>query len=388
MDVQRAGTLDPGPVVLLTVMSQPVRGLDDSSPLTYATRNATMWMFVIRRLIQMVFTLWIISMVTFIAIQLPPGDFLTRKIQLLEQRGSQVNLESAQRLRRHYGLDKSYAQQYWLWISRFVKGDLGQSFEHERPVSDLMGERLALTVALGLSVLCFTWMTAVPLGVFAAMRKYTWPDHLLTFLGFIGLATPSFLLALVVLVFLVFYTNNASVGGLFSTEFRDAPWSLGKFGDFLRHVWLPVLLVGSAGTATLMRIMRGSLLDVLSQEFVVAARARGLSRRRVVLKHALTVAVNPMISIAGMQLPEIIGGEILVAIVLNLPTTGPLFIQALRQQDMYLAGALLMFMAILLVVGNFLADLALAFTDNTRRRRRLTTLVLKRIHIFFSLSPA
>lgn len=319
--------------------------------------------FIIRRLIQMIFTLWVISMGTFIAIQLPPGDFLTRKIQMLEQRGTQVNLESAQRLRSHYGLDKSYVEQYWLWISRFVQGDLGQSFEHERPVSALVGERLALTVGLGLSVLCFTWMTAVPLGMFAAMRKYTWPDHLLTFLGFIGLATPSFLLALVVLVILVFYTKNASVGGLFSTEFRDVPWSLGKFVDLLRHAWLPVLLVGSSGTGTLMRIMRGSLLDVLSQEFVVAARARGLTRGRVVFRHALKVAINPMISIAGMQLPEIIGGEILVAIVLNLPTTGPLFIQALRQQDMYLAGALLMFMAILLVVGNFLADLALAFTD-------------------------
>jgi len=319
--------------------------------------------FVIRRLIQMMFTLWIISIITFVAIQLPPGDFLTRKIQLLEQRGTQVNLETAQRLRSHYGLDKSYVEQYWLWISRFVQGDLGQSFEHERPVRDLIGERLALTVGLGLAVLAFAWLTAVPLGIFAAMRKYTWPDHILTFMGFIGLATPSFLLALIVLVILVFYTRGATVGGLFSPEYRDAPWGLQKFLDLLRHAWLPVLLVGSSGTATLMRIMRSSLLNVLGQEFVMAARARGFSRRRVVLKHALKVALNPMISIAGMQLPEIIGGEILVAVVLNLPTTGPLFIQALRQQDMYLAGALLMFMAILLVVGNFLADLALALSD-------------------------
>ena len=322
-----------------------------------------MFAFLIRRLAQMIFTLWIISIVTFIAIQLPPGDFLTRKIQLLEQRGTQVNQEAAQRLRSHYGLDKSYPEQYWLWISRFVQGDLGQSFEHERPVRDLIGERLALTIGLGISVLTFSWVTAVPLGVFGAMRKYTWPDHVLTFMGFIGLATPNFLLALIVLVILVFYTSGASVGGLFSPEFRDAPWSLSKFFDLMRHAWLPVLLVGSSGTATLMRIMRSSLLNVLGQEFVIAARARGFTQRRVVLKHALKVAINPLISIAGMQLPEIIGGEILVAVVLNLPTTGPLFIQALRQQDMYLAGALLMFMAILLVVGNFLADLALALTD-------------------------
>ncbi len=322
-----------------------------------------MFTFIVRRLIQVTFTLWIISIVTFVAIQLPPGDFLTRKLQLLEQRGSQVNQDTAQRLRSHYGLDKSYPEQYWLWISRFVQGDLGQSFEHERPVSDLIGERLALTIGLGFSVLAFSWGTAVPLGIFGALRKYTWPDQVLTFIGFIGLATPSFLLALIVMVFLVFYTSGASVGGLFSPEFRDAPWSLPKVIDLLSHAWLPVLLVGASGTATLMRIMRSSLLNVLGQEFVMAARARGFTRRRVVLKHALKVAINPLISIAGMQLPEIIGGEILVAVVLNLPTTGPLFIQALRQQDMYLAGAILMFMAILLVGGNFLADLALAMVD-------------------------
>lgn len=319
--------------------------------------------YFVRRVFFMILTLWIISIVTFIAIQLPPGDFLTRKIGLLEQHGTRVNREMARSLRRHYGLDVSYPEQYWLWITRFVQGDLGYSFDYERPVSELIGERLLLTTILGVSILCFTWLTAAPLGIYSALHKYSLADHGLTLLGFIGLATPSFLLALIVLVTSVFYLDNVTVGGLFSAGYRHAPWSLGKGIDLLKHLWLPVLLVGMSGTASLMRIMRGSLLDVLGQEYILAARARGLTERRVVLKHALKVAINPMISIAGMQLPEIIGGEILVAVVLNLPTTGPLFLEALRKQDMYLAGALMMFMAILLVLGNFFADLALAWSD-------------------------
>lgn len=319
--------------------------------------------FLIRRVVQVAVTLAIISLVVFTVIQLPPGDFLERKIHLLQQQGGQVSQEQAQALRTRYGLDRPFFSQYWLWITRFLQGDLGYSFQHERPVSVLIGERLALTVTLGIAVQAFWWLTAIPLGVMAAVKKYSLLDHVLTFLAFIGLATPSFLLALLALTASVFYFDTSIVGGLFSPEYQYAPWSLGKVVDMLSHAWLPVFIVGAAGTAGLMRIMRGSLIDVLGQMYIQAARARGVSRRRVLFKHALKVAINPLIAIAALLIPDIIAGEILVAVVLNLPTTGPLFLEALRFQDMHLAGALLMFMATMLVVGNLMADVALAWTD-------------------------
>jgi peptide/nickel transport system permease protein len=319
--------------------------------------------YIIRRVFQIILTLWIISIVAFVAIQLPPGDFLERRIHQLEQQGSVVSKETADRLRQYYGLDKSYFEQYWLWISRFVRGDMGTSFLHQRPVSELIGERVRLTVILGASTLLISYVVAVILGMISAVRKYSLTDHFLTTLSFIGVATPNFLLALIFLVITVFLLETSSVTGLFSPEYRDAPWSLAKVSDLASRIWLPILLIGAANVGWLQRIMRGSLLDVLGQEYILAARARGLGRRRIVLKHALRIAINPLISIAGMQIPLIIGGEILVAVVLNLPTTGPLFLEALRYQDMFLAGALLMFMAIMLVIGNFMADLALAWID-------------------------
>lgn len=311
----------------------------------------------------MIFTLWVISVVSFIAIQLPPGDFLERHIDLLEQRGTRVNQEMADRLRRYYGLDRSYPEQYWLWITRFVQGDLGDSFLHDRPVRELIGQRLNLTLILGVSILASSWIMALILGTYSALKKYSVSDHILTTLAFFGLATPNFLLALIALVVAVFYFNTGSVTGLFSREFQDAPWSIAKVVDLAQHIWLPVLIIGASGVAGLMRIMRGSLLEVLGQDYILAARARGLTQASVVVRHALKVAINPMITIAGLQIPEIIAGEILVAVVLNLPTTGPLFLEALRHQDMHLAGALLMIMAIMLVLGNFIADLLLAWSD-------------------------
>tara|TARA_B100000945_G_scaffold290449_1_gene264183 strand:- start:953 stop:1939 length:987 start_codon:yes stop_codon:yes gene_type:complete len=319
--------------------------------------------FLINRLLQMFFILWVISVVSFVAIQLPPGDFLERKIEQLEQRGTDVNKEMAERLRRYYGLDRTYPEQYLLWIFRFVQGDFGRSFLHERPVIELISERLNLTLILGISILISSWLLALLLGTYAALRKYSLSDHILTTLAFFGLATPNFLLALIALVISVYYFNTGSVTGLFSPEFEDTPWSFAKLIDLAKHIWLPILIIGASGVAGLMRIMRGSLLEVLGQEFILAARARGLSQKRVLFKHALKSAINPMITIAGLQIPEIIAGEILVSVVLNLPTTGPLFLEALRHQDMYLAGALLMIMALMLVVGNFIADLMLAWSD-------------------------
>ena len=319
--------------------------------------------FLINRLLQMFFILWVISVVSFVAIQLPPGDFLERKIEQLEQRGTDVNKEMAERLRRYYGLDRTYPEQYLLWIFRFVQGDFGRSFLHERPVIELISERLNLTLILGISILISSWLLALLLGTYTALRKYSLSDHILTTLAFFGLATPNFLLALIALVISVYYFNTGSVTGLFSPEFEDTPWSFAKLIDLAKHIWLPILIIGASGVAGLMRIMRGSLLEVLGQEFILAARARGLSQKRVLFKHALKSAINPMITIAGLQIPEIIAGEILVSVVLNLPTTGPLFLEALRHQDMYLAGALLMIMALMLVVGNFIADLMLAWSD-------------------------
>ena len=319
--------------------------------------------FLINRLLQMFFILWVISVVSFVAIQLPPGDFLERKIEQLEQRGTDVNKEMAERLRRYYGLDRTYPEQYLLWIFRFVQGDFGRSFLHERPVIELISERLNLTLILGISILISSWLLALLLGTYAALRKYSLSDHILTTLAFFGLATPNFLLALIALVISVYYFNTGSVTGLFSPEFEDTPWSFAKLIDLAKHIWLPILIIGASGVAGLMRIMRGSLIEVLGQEFILAARARGLSQKRVLFKHALKSAINPMITIAGLQIPEIIAGEILVSVVLNLPTTGPLFLEALRHQDMYLAGALLMIMALMLVVGNFIADLMLAWSD-------------------------
>ena len=319
--------------------------------------------FLINRLLQMFCTLWVISVVSFVAIQLPPGDFLERKIEQLEQRGTAVNKEMADRLRRYYGLDRTYPEQYLMWIFRFVQGDFGRSFLHERPVTELISNRLSLTLILGISILISSWLLALILGTYAALRKYSLSDHILTTLAFFGLATPNFLLALIALVISVYYFNTGSVTGLFSPEFQDAPWSIAKVFDLAQKIWLPILIIGASGIAGLMRIMRGSLLEVLGQEFILAARARGFSQKRVLFKHALKLAINPMITIAGLQIPEIIAGEILVAVVLNLPTTGPLFLEALRHQDMYLAGALLMLMALMLVVGNFIADIMLAWSD-------------------------
>ena len=319
--------------------------------------------YLIKRVSQMLLTLWVISIVAFIAIQLPPGDFLERRIDLLEQRGTRVNQDMADRLRRYYGLDKSYPEQYWLWITRFVQGDMGRSFLHDRPVTELISDRINLTLILGISILLSSWLLALILGSYSAVRKYTVSDHILTTVAFFGLATPNFLLALIALVIAVFYFNTASVTGLFSPEYQDAPWSVGKALDLASHIWLPILIIGASGVAGLMRIMRGSLLEVLGQPFILAARARGLGKHRVLLRHALKVAINPMITIAGLQIPEIISGEILVAVVLNLPTTGPLFLEALRHQDMHLAGALLMIMAIMLVLGNFIADSLLMWSD-------------------------
>ncbi|HON72218.1 MAG TPA: ABC transporter permease [bacterium] len=318
--------------------------------------------YIIRRIIYSIFLLFLVSIVGFVVIQLPPGDFLTVRIQELRNRGDLSAEIYAEQLRARYGLDKPIWMQYIIWITNFVKGDFGWSFYYEKPVSELIGERLALTITISVITLIFTWALAIPIGVYSATHQYSWGDNIFTFLGFIGLSVPSFLLGLLLMFISVFYFNQ-SVGGLFSPEYINAPWNFAKIIDLFRHLWIPVIIIGLSGTAGLIRIMRGNLLDILGQQYILTARAKGLKESIVIWKHAVRVAINPLISSLGMSLPGIISGESLVSIVLNLPTTGPLFLEALTRQDMFLAGSFLMFLTTALVAGNFIADLALAWAD-------------------------
>ena len=319
--------------------------------------------FIIRRLFYALIMLVLVSFVSFIVIQLPPGDFLTQKIAELQARGDRSAELRVDEYRARYGLDQPLLTQYWIWVSNFVRGDFGESFEYERPVSELIGQRFALTVILALSTLTITWMIAIPLGVYSAVNQYSVGDQVITTISFLGLGAPGFLIALLVLYVAVVILGQ-DVVGLFSRDFQNAPWSLAKVWDLLKHLWVPALIGAVTGTAGLIRIMRGNLLDTLGQPFVEAARARGLKQRTVTWRHAVRMAINPLIVILGTEaLPGIIGGQALVEIVLNLPTMGPLYIQALLTQDMFMAGTVLIFIVLILLVGSILADIVLAAVD-------------------------
>jgi peptide/nickel transport system permease protein len=319
--------------------------------------------YVLRRLLLAIPTLVAISIISFIIIQLPPGDYLTQKIAELEQRdGDSSSVARAQELRERYGLNKPVYIQYATWVSGFVRGDFGESFRYEKEVKELIGERLAYTLLISLGSLLFMYAVAIPLGIHSATHKYTWSDNLLAFTAFLGMSLPGFLLALMLMV-MAFHLFGLPLFGLFSPPYRDAPWSLAKFADLWEHLWIPVVVVAINGTAGLMRVMRANLLDVLGQPFVQTARAKGLKERVVVWKHAVRIAINPLISILGMSLPEILSGATIVSIVMGLPTVGPLLLQSLKDEDMYLAGTLIMMFSLLLIVGNLLADVALAWAD-------------------------
>lgn len=318
--------------------------------------------FITRRLFHSLFLLLLISIVVFVVIDLPPGDYLTSRAAELERQGSQNAQLQLRGLRERYGLDRPIYTRYWLWISNFVRGDFGESFEYQRPVKDLIGDSLLLTIVISAATLALSWIIAIPIGVYSATHKYSFLDQLFTSVSFIGLATPGFLLALILMVISV-YVFGTPIGGLFSANFEKQAWSVAKVLDLLKHLWIPVVLVGLSGTAELIRIMRANLIDILSQQYVQSARARGLTERRVIWKHAVRVAINPLISLIGLQLPSILSGSIIISIVLSLPTTGPLLYRALRVQDMYFAGSFLMLLSLTLIIGNFLADILLAWTD-------------------------
>ena len=319
--------------------------------------------FIIRRVFYAIIMLIVVSFVSFIIISLPAGDFMDQKIAELQARGDQSASQRVDEYRERYGLDKPILTQYWIWISNFVQGDFGISFEFDRPVRELIGQRFGLSIVLSLATLILTWAIAIPLGVYSAVNQYSVGDQIITAIAFIGLGIPGFLLALVILYVAVVVLGQ-DVVGLFSQKYIDAPWSLAKVWDLLKHIWVPALIGAVTGTAGTIRIMRGNLLNTFGQAFIEAARARGLKQNNVIWRHAVRMAITPLIIILGTEaLPGIIAGNLLVERVLNLPTIGPLYINALLSQDMYMAGTVLVLIVFLLLVGTLITDLVLAWTD-------------------------
>ncbi len=319
--------------------------------------------YLIRRLGYALIMVVLVSFVSFVIIELPPGDFLDQKLAQLRARGDRSAEARIEDYRLRYGLDRPFMERYTQWAVNFVQGDFGESFEFERPVRDLLGERLTMTIILALASLIITWFIAIPLGVYSAVKQYSLGDQLITTISFIGLGMPGFLLALLILFFAVTMLGQ-DIGGLFSQQYVNAPWSWGRFVDLLKHLWIPALISAVTGIGGLIRIMRGNLLDTMGQPFVEAARARGLKNDQVIWKHAVRIAINPLIVILGSEaLPNLITGSALVSIVLNLPTIGPLFVESLRKLDMYMAGTCIVLFTMLLLVGNLLSDLALAWVD-------------------------
>lgn len=317
-----------------------------------------MFTYLLRRILVVIPTLFLVSVVCFTVIQLQPGSFTDRYLE-----DPRFSKETVARISAQLGLDRPAYQQYVRWVWGIVtRGDFGYSFFANRPVVTMIGERLVWTIVIASITMLFSWLIAVPLGIYTAVNRNGFTDAVASFVGYIGLAIPDFLAALL-LVALVLNAGGTQVGGLFSSRFIGAPWSFAKVLDLLNHLWIPVLAIGTAGIAFVMRQMRANLLDVLSADYVRTARAKGLTDRRVTYRHAVRNAINPLITLAGLSLPELINGTIIVAIVLNLPTIGPLLYDSLLAKDQYVAMTLLLFSSLLLMIGNLLADLALAWTD-------------------------
>ena len=316
----------------------------------------------LHRLLHTLGTLAAVSVLTFGLIQLPPGDFADSYANKKYQAGAVLTKEDLDEMRRQLGLDRPFHEQYLSWISGVLVGDLGFSWEYRKSVAEVIGERLNLTLLLAISTLIFTYAVSLPIGVYSAVRQYSVSDHGFTILGYIGLATPNFLLALI-LMYLGHIWFGQSVGGLFSTEYLDAPWSWARFNDLLAHLWIPVIVLGTAGTAFQIRTMRAVMLDELNKMYVTAARAGGLSEFRLLLKYPVRVALNPIVSTLGWELTTIISGAPIVGVVMSLPDTGPLFLQALLDQDMYLAGAMILIYSVLVVIGTLISDLLLIALD-------------------------
>ena len=321
-----------------------------------------MTQYLTRRLLTMLLTLVVISALVFIIIQLPPGDYLTTHIAELQAQGEMMDESKIDFLRERFGLDDPMWLQYVNWVFGILQGDLGYSFEYDLPVSEVVGDRLLLTLVLNLATMLFVYALSFPIGVYAATHQYSWGDHGLTFIGFLGVATPNFLLALILL-----YLGNVwfgtTIGGMMDPVYLEQPWSVNKALSVLAHLWVPVLVIGSSGTAGMIRRLRANLLDELQKQYVVTARAKGLSESRLLMKYPLRMALNPFVSDIGNLLPQIVSGSVIVSAVMSLPTTGPMLLSALQSQDMYLAGSFLIFLAVLTVAGMFVSDVLLAVLD-------------------------
>jgi len=318
--------------------------------------------YIIRRLLYMILILLIVSVISFVIIQLPPGDFLTNYIARLKVSGTHVDKAMIASLTKRYGLDLPLYQQYFKWMWGMFHGDFGMSFTWNKPVSELLAERVPLTATISLFTLIFVYAVAIPIGIYSAIHQYSIGDYFLTVAGFVGLATPNFLLALVLMILFHKYFGF-SIGGLFSAQYIDASWSIARFVDMLKHLPVPIFVIGTAGTAGLIRVMRGCLLDELRKQYVITARAKGVAESTLLFKYPVRVAINPIVSTVGWELPGIVSGETITAIVLGLPTVGPLLFSALTRQDMYLAGSVVMILCSLTVIGTLISDILLVWID-------------------------
>jgi peptide/nickel transport system permease protein len=330
-----------------------------------------MFTYFVQRMLIMIPTLLVISIITFIIIQLPPGDYLSNQLAELKSQGDIAALEKIAFLRKEYGLDRPLIEQFAVWLgvwpgpnglSGILQGDLGWSFEYQRPVDEVVGDRLLLSMVLNFTVVLFVYAVSFPIGVYTAVRQYSVGDYAMTFLGYIGLATPNFLLALI-LLFLAKTYFGVSIGGMMDEQYIDQPWSLAKIGSVVEHMVVPVIVIGASGTAAMIRRLRANLLDELQKQYVTTARAKGLPTGRLLLKYPLRMSLNPFIADIGNLLPQMISGSAIVAVVMSLPTSGPMLVHALQSQDQYLAGSFLLFLSFLTVFGMFISDIALALLD-------------------------
>ena len=318
--------------------------------------------YLLRRALYAVMAIWAVSIISFFIINLPPGDYVTSYIAQLQNTGSIVLADEADNLREFYGINKPLYVQYGKWINQIAHGNLGYSFEFGLPVNDVIGERLILTMVLALVTVVFIWIVAIPIGIFSAVRQYSIWDHVFTFFGFIGLAVPDFLLALV-MMYLAFVIFDFSIGGLFSPDYVAVGWSLGRVWDLMKHMVIPVIILGTSGTASLIRITRANLLDELRRPYVATARAKGMPEWKLILKYPVRLALNPAVSLTAYILPFLVSGSIVVSVVLGLPTVGPILLKALVAQDMFLAGAIILIIGWMTVVGTFFSDLLLVLID-------------------------
>ena len=321
-----------------------------------------MFRYIVQRLGIMIPTLLVISFLVFVIIQAPPGDYLSTYMAELQSQGAAVDPAKIAALRAQYGLDQPFMMQYLTWLGGLLHGDLGYSFEYDLPVSQMVGDRLLLTMVLSISTILFIWIVSFPIAIYSATHQYSLTDYVVSFLGFFGLATPSFMLALILLYFAHIWFH-ISIGGLMDPVYLDQPWTWAKVQSLMAHLWIPVVVIGTSGTAGMIRRLRANLLDELQKQYVTTGRAKGLSPGRLLVKYPLRMSLNPFIADIGSLLPEVVSGAVVVSVVMSLPTTGPMLLDALRSQDMYLAGSFLMFLALLTVVGIFISDLLLAVLD-------------------------